>query len=153
MPALLHHNAWTAPDAFQARWAIRSVATCRARRVLLFLSAVWMLNAFDLTMTLRAQADGMLHEGNPLAKYVMQHGAPALTAFKLALLCGASIVLVRFRQRRIAELASCLVLAIYVGVAFQWKFCYDMYEIINTGASAAEDFGWADAQMRYLPML
>jgi hypothetical protein len=124
----------------------------RARRVLLLLVGLWILNLFDLGMTLRASADGMLEEQNPLARAALSHSPVALMVGKLTLLLGASYVLLRFRARPCTEYASAFLLLVYVGVAFQWKFCYDMYEIMHNSQIDSGQVALVDTILKYLPI-
>lgn len=151
-PVLLRRNVRTRTGASRLDAALHTVASLRARRVLLFLAAVWLLNAFDLTMTICAQADGMLHEENPVARAVLRHGTPALTAFKFALVVCPTIVLFNYRRLLCAELASCLAAIVYAGVAFHWKFCYDMYEI-TCSVPVFPEVGRAAARLHQIPLL
>ena len=129
------------------------LVSSRTRRVFLLLVGVWMLNIFDLLMTTQAAADGVLHEENPLGRMLLRAGPSALTVFKMGVLCLGTFVLFNFRRFRCAELASCLVLAVYTGVAFQWKLCYDVYEATMTGVRLDEEIARVDTLLRYVPIL
>ena len=148
-PVLLAGDTIIGRQARTACSALRHVTASRGRRVLLLLMAVWILNAFDLSLTIRAHTDGMLEEGNPVARAIMAFGAPAITAFKIAAVAGATYVLYACRRHRCAEVASAFVLLAYVGVAFQWKMCYQMYEISHVGGTGAADFARVDAVAQY----
>ena len=113
---------------------------------------LWILNLVDLGMTLRASADGVLDEQNPLARLALSCGPSVLLAGKLAVLIGASCVLFQYRARRCAELASAFLLTVYVGVAFQWKYCYEMYDIIHGAPIESKQLATVDAILRYLPI-
>jgi hypothetical protein len=129
----------------------RRPAVARARRVLLLLAGLWILNFFDLSMTLHAAASGVLDEQNPLARAALERGTNVLAAGKLAALFGATWVLFQFRGRRLTELASAFLMVVYVGVAVQWKLCYDMYSVTH-GAADSEEIVMVDAVLRYLPL-
>src|SRR5262245_20433184 len=58
----------------------------RADRVCVLLLGVWLMNGFDLMLTILADEQGVLHESNPIAAQVVEHGPLAITGFKLALL-------------------------------------------------------------------
>ncbi len=130
------------------RNTICSIAAGRGRRVLYLIVGIWILNAFDLLMTIRAHADGVLDEANPIAQAVLPHGTAAMVIFKLGLVALATYSLIRFRRHRCTEVASALVLVAYLGVACQWQLCYDMYFLVNTNKVAVADFGKIDALMR-----
>ena len=125
----------------------------RARRVLIFLSGIWILSLFDLLMTVRAEADGVLNECNPLATYMLTLGVPALLAFKLVPLLGASFLFVRFRHRCCTEVGVLVALFAYAVVAVQWKLCYQMYEIVIVGNCTPASFDYIDAIIRNVPTL
>ncbi len=135
-----------------AQAALARVTSRRARRVMILLAGVWVLNLFDLSLTMRAQADGMLYEGNPLARALLTLGAGPLIAAKLLLVAGATLVLFNFRRLRCAEVAACIALLVYVGVAVQWKLCYEMYEVAHSNAQNAE-FAHVEAITRLVPIL
>ncbi len=110
------------------------VAASRAHRVILLISGVWILNAFDLVLTITAHRQHLLHELNPLAKHLLSHGEVFLALFKIGLLSIGTYALLKFRQERIAELGCFVVIATYVLVALQWHFCYEVYATtINCG--------------------
>ncbi|MCB9850549.1 MAG: hypothetical protein H6817_07575 [Phycisphaerales bacterium] len=136
-----------------ARRAFDCVTSRRGRRVLFLLVGVWMLNLFDLTLTLRAWNDGVMYEQNPLARGLLAYGPGGLAVCKLALVGAATAVLFSYRRFRCAEVASMLALLIYVGVAFQWKYCYEMYDMAHRNAVNCADFSRVDAFMRVVPVL
>jgi len=133
--------------------ALDCVASARGRRVLYLLFGVWMLNLFDLTLTLRAWGDGMMHEENPLARALLQQDPTALLIFKLLIVAGATAILFNFRRFRCAEIACTVVLVAYTGVALQWKLCYEFYDLAHTSAVGNADISRIDAMMRFLPIL
>jgi hypothetical protein len=152
-PALLDNGS---PDTRFPSWPQRAfsrIANSRAKRVVYLLLGIWVLNAFDVALTIRAQADGMLYEQNPLARRILVMGAPAILLFKVALVASATYVLYTFRRFRCAEFATALILLAYVGVAFQWQLCYDMYEVACSDGACKADFARVDALIRYLPIL
>lgn len=116
------------------RQAWKWITSTRSRRVICLLLCVWIINGFDLVLTVLAQRTGMLHEENPIARAVLAHGEGAIFAFKVLLVVGASTVLLRCRRHRCSELAVLLVALTYSIVAVQWKLCYDMYELTLTHA-------------------
>jgi hypothetical protein len=102
-------------------------APTRGQRTLLLLAGLWLLGGVDLSMTTLARQHDLLDAGseyNPLAARVLPFGSPALLTYKILLTAGGSLGLVLYRGRRIAELASVLVLIVYALVAIQWMlFC------------------------------
>lgn len=147
-PALLNQGAVTRAT----RQTLDYMTSARGRRVLYLLLAVWILNAFDLSLTIQAQADGMLHEGNPLARAILSRGAGAIFAFKIILVTGASYVIYSFRHHRCTEAAVTFILLAYVGVALQWHLCYEMYEIAHMGNQCPADFARVDALFQCFPV-
>lgn len=119
------------PDlvAAQPGAALHWMYSTRSRRVFLLLIAVCIINAFDLTMTLQADHDGILHEQNPIARALLAHGEIPVSLFKIGLVAAASMVLWRCRAHRCAELATVLAVLVYAVVAVQWKACYDAYDL------------------------
>ena len=83
------------------RWANWFIAA-RSHRVLCMLAGLWLINLFDLMLTVMAHAQGVL-------------------------VAGASAVLIRYRKRFISEVSAALMLTVYAGVAVRWKLCYDLY--------------------------
>ena len=137
-------------DGPKGRELIRLIAGDRCQRVLYLLLIIWILNAFDLWMTMRAHSDGVLDERNPLARILLPQGAVVVFLFKLGLVAGGSYSLYKWRHRKSAEIASFFVFVAYVGVACQWKFCYDMYYLAQTGSATTPDFAQIDFFTRCL---
>ena len=135
-----------------ARRAFYHMTSGRSRRVLFLLAGVWLLNLFDLALTLLASSDGMLHEENPIARALL-HSPAALLAFKLTLVAAATAVLFNFRRFRCAEIGCTFALVIYAGVAVQWKLCYDLYDISHTAAASQADLNEVDSFMNLVPVL
>ena len=130
-----------------AEWAL----SARARRVVVLLAGIWLLNAFDLGLTVQAQADGVLHEGNPIARALLAWGAGALLAFKGTIVVGTSLVLFRYRRRFCAELATTIVAVVYVLVAVQWKMCYEVYDIASAHSPDAVELAKLYSTMSPVP--
>jgi hypothetical protein len=101
--------------------------------------AIWLLNAFDLTLTILAQNQGVLHENNPLARGFLQQGPITLALYKVGLVLIGSYPLLRFRRARITEMGALVVLIAYSTLAIHWSTCYELYTLSNTaGVSIAE---------------
>lgn len=111
------------------------VAQSRAHRVICLVMGIWMLNIFDLTLTLMSHEQGLLHEGNPLARHLLQSGTLAIVLFKIGLVAIGSYPLLRFRRARITELGSYVILFAYAYLAIHWSMCYEQYDILASTAS------------------
>lgn len=109
-------------------WGVAS----RSHRVLCFLAGLWIINIFDLVLTLMADRQGLLHEANPLAAFVLARGPGAVCFYKAVLVAGGSAILIRYRRRLLAEFTAASLLVIYAMVAVRWKWCYQLYELTNT---------------------
>ncbi len=132
-------------------WLVAS----RAHRVICMLAGLWLINLFDLILTMLAHAQGMLDESNPIARHLLPLGPQAIAAFKLILVGGSSAVLIRFRARLISEISAALVLLIYAGVAVRWRLCYELYMLTgtNTGAISESDLELLDTWLSSVPIL
>lgn len=116
------------------RQGISRLARSRAHRVLCLIAAVWVLNGFDLILTLLAHRQHLLYEVNPLAQYLLSHGELSLALFKFGLLAIGTYALAKYRRERISELGCIMVMGVYALVALHWHFCYEMYAMtINCG--------------------
>lgn len=107
------------------RWAVEA----RAHRVICLVLGVWLLNGFDLALTILSHQQGVLHEENPLARHMLQYGTTPMILFKTGLVLIGSYPLLRFRTARIAELAAFLILVAYVLLAIRWSSCYELYTL------------------------
>jgi len=105
------------------------VASSRAHRVLCLIVGIWLLNGFDLSLTILANQHGLLHEQNPFARRFLEHGAFSIMLFKVALVAIGSYPLLRFRRTRIAELGALVVLGAYAMLAVRWSTCVDLYTL------------------------
>jgi len=135
------HPAITANLA-QKTWSTRFfdwVAESRARRVILLVIGIWILNAFDLMLTLLSHQQGLLQEGNPVARWILGLGTPSVVLFKVGLVMIGSYPLLRFRSARITELGTLVILLAYGLLAVHWSSCYDLYATTLT-----TDLSYAD---------
>lgn len=115
------------------------LADSRAHRVVCIVAGIWILNAFDLVLTLLAHDLGVLHEENPLALGFLLHGTPSIMLFKIGLVLLGSYPLLRFRTTRISELGALVVMVVYAFLAIRWSACYDLYAYsVNSGFLFAE---------------
>lgn len=100
--------------------ALRRPVWGRSQRVLYALAAIWVLNFFDLGFTITESKAKLFRELNPLAATMMDH-PHALVLYKTSLVVIGSWLLLRYRRRRLTELACWLLLATngYVGIRWQ----------------------------------
>lgn len=110
---------------------IHWAADARSHRVICLVLAIWMLNGFDLTFTLMAHQQGVLHEQNPLAKRFLDQGPAPVALFKVGLVLIGSYPLLRFRRARITEMASIIILFAYGMLAMHWSECYKLYTLTS----------------------
>jgi hypothetical protein len=103
------------------------------------LIGLWLVNAFDLIMTVLAHQHRLLDESNPIAARILPFGPTMLMAYKIALVTIGTVGLYVYRRRFVAEFASATLLFIYVFVSLRWKNCFDIYE--STCANLSD---WVD---------
>ena len=112
-----------------------TLADARPARVLLLIGALWLVNLFDVNLTILAHRQGLLHEVNPLALRVLSLGPVALLVYKIVLVAIGTGTLWLVRRQWLAEVAAWGMLATYVFVAIHWGECYEMYVMILSGAA------------------
>jgi len=120
------------PDPHPDHWYARLVdwvAGSRSHRVLCLVAGIWLLNGFDLVLTVLAHQQGLLHEENPLARWILALGTPSIVLFKIGLVLIGSYPLLRFRQARITELGTLVILVAYAFLAVHWSECYELYTL------------------------
>lgn len=98
----------------------------RARRVVLLLVLLGIVNAFDLTFTLMAAKTSRFVELNPFAAALVKNTA-GLVAFKALLVLFAATVFLRFRRHRLTEIACWGLCGIYATLAGRWWVYYFIY--------------------------
>jgi len=108
-------------------WAVRA----RSHRVICLIAGIWMLNAFDLILTILAQEQGLLQEQNPFGRYMLGYGTASVVLFKVGLVLVGSYPLLRFRTARITELATFFILVAYAMLAVHWSQCYELYALAS----------------------
>lgn len=101
-----------------------AAASRRDRRFAWLLIGVWIVNCFDLELTLLAAQQRMLWEVNPVVGNLLPFGPKALMCYKFALLTFGSLILWRYRRYRIASLALWVVAIACVILSLVW---YQMY--------------------------
>lgn len=109
-------------------WAVRA----RSHRVICLVAGIWMLNGFDLILTILAQEQGLLQEENPFGRYMLRYGTASVVLFKVGLVLIGSYPLLRFRTARITELAAVFILVTYAMLAVHWSHCYELYALAAT---------------------
>jgi len=117
-------------------WLSRLVhwfAEARSHRVICLVLAIWLLNGFDLALTILAHEQGMLAEENPVARRLLVDGPVFLILFKVGLVLIGSYPLLRFRRLRLTELATLVILFAYGLLAVHWSACYELYTLAASG--------------------
>lgn len=115
------------------------VAESRSHRVICLLVGIWVLNGFDLALTLLASQQGMLHEENPVAREFIRLGPLSVCLYKLGMVLVGSYPLLRYRSARITELGTLVVLVAYATLAMHWTTVYEIYCLTaSSGVSMAE---------------
>lgn len=112
---------------------IHWAADARSHRVICLVLAIWLLNGFDLTFTILAHEQGVLHEQNPLAQKFLSNGNASVISFKVGLVLIGSYPLLRYRQARITEMATLVILIAYGLLAVHWSECYKLYTLTSGG--------------------
>jgi len=97
----------------------------RPRRVLLALSAVWVVAVFDLGFTLAEWGTMDFVEINPLAARILGGPEQTVMAFKFGLLGLGTIILLALRRHFIAELGCWFLFVSKVYLAVRWYVYYD----------------------------
>jgi len=125
----------TLPESGRRRWwldAVEWVVEARSHRVIVLVLGIWLLNGFDLALTVLAHQQGILHEQNPLANRLLQQGTWSILLYKTGLVLLGSYPLLRFRRARVAEMAAIIIWVVYAAVAVHWSTCYELY-ILSAG--------------------
>ncbi len=108
------------------------VANARSHRVICLVAGIWLLNAFDLMLTVLAHEQGLLQEENPIARHLLRMGVPSIVLFKIGLVLIGSYPPLRFRRARITELGTLVILVAYALLAVHWSDCYELYTLAAT---------------------
>ncbi len=111
------------------------IVNARSHRVICIVAGIWILNGFDLALTIMSNEHGMIHEENPIARQVLLMGTPSIALYKIGLVLIGSYPLLRFRSARITEMASMIVLLVYAGLAVRWSTCYEWYYVAFSGST------------------
>jgi hypothetical protein len=98
----------------------------RPRRVLLALTAVWVVAVFDFGFTLYEWGSADFIELNPVAAQILSGPPYAITIYKFGLLGIGTAILLLLRRHSVAELASWFLVAMKVYLAARWLDYYDV---------------------------
>ena len=101
----------------------------RAHRVVCLVLGIWLINAFDLILTILSHEQGVLVEQNPFARHMLEQGVWSLILYKTGMVCIGSYPLLKFRTARIAECGALVILLSYAALAVRWSDCYDAYSV------------------------
>jgi hypothetical protein len=97
----------------------------RSRRVLLTLTAVWVVAVFDLGYTLAESGTGDFFELNPLAAQLLGGSPHTVILFKFGCLGFGTLILLALRRYAIAELACWFLFVATLYVAVRWYGYFD----------------------------
>lgn len=104
---------------FGLRLALR--ADRRSVRVALLTLGIGLMSLADLYITLTYLRTVGMGEGNPIARYVIEHGSPGLLVFwKCASVACACLIFLKYRRRAVAEVAAWLGFGVLVWLLLQW---------------------------------
>lgn len=139
MNPVVSTTSYESPVRLWLQRASEWLADARAHRVICLVVGIWILNAFDLSLTILAHNLGVLYEENPIAVGFLRDGTFAIMLFKIGLVLLGTYPFLRFRRTRIAELGSLVVMIVYAFLAVRWSACYELYTYsINSGYFIAE---------------
>jgi len=96
---------------------------CRARRVLLILIVLWIISIFDLVFTLLAKNLGDFVEMNPIAAQFIEHPV-LLIFFKILAVAFASVIIIKYRRRRMTEVSCWCIFVVYTVLSGIWWVYY-----------------------------
>jgi hypothetical protein len=105
---------WHLPEV-----TVPTLRNVRTRRIVLVLTLIWIVGAFDLVFTLIALRLGGFQEANPLAREFI-HRPAILATFKFSTLALSTTLLLLFSRRRLAEIGCWIVGFVHVLLAFVW---------------------------------
>lgn len=98
---------------------------CRARRVLLILIMLWIVNGFDLVFTLLAKDLDEFVEMNPIAARFIDNPF-LLVSFKIIAVAFASIIILKYRRRRMTEVSCWCLFIVYLVLSGIWWLYYSL---------------------------
>lgn len=115
-PALGVAAAPAQPEA-----ALLRVARRRPFRVSCLIVAVILMSLADLYITITYLRTVGMGEGNPIARYVIQHGSESLLiVWKCASVALASLVFFIYRDRKVVEAATWFAFGVLLWLLVQW---------------------------------
>lgn len=98
------------------------------RRLAWLLLAAWIINLFDLGLTMFAWRQNLMVELNPLAARVLPHGTTAIVAYKLGLLIIGTATLWYCRRHWATEPAVWIYVILCIALSFWWhKLVNDLH--------------------------
>ncbi|MBX3358431.1 MAG: hypothetical protein KF745_08380 [Phycisphaeraceae bacterium] len=93
----------------------------RTTRVLGLTAAVALMSIADLVITLTYLRSVGMSEGNPIARFIMEHGSSSLLIWwKLTSVSLACLILIYARKTRSAEIGAWICFAILGWLTLQW---------------------------------
>ncbi len=105
------------------------VVKARAHRVVCLVLGIWLINGFDLILTLLSHEQGVLVEQNPFARHMLEQGVLSLILYKTGMVFIGSYPLLKFRTARITEWGTLVILLSYATLAIRWSDCYEAYHL------------------------
>ena len=109
----VHSSSLTWERSLLARWG-----SSPDRMTLLLLCGLLVFNVCDVLLTLQGIDMGRLREGNVLVRMALNSSVPLAVAAKIGLVCGGSLVLWRWRDRRVVFWAVVALTACYGGLVY-----------------------------------
>lgn len=105
---------------------LRGLALPRRRRVLLLLTGMWLLHAFDLAFTLVANLLGNFVELNPIAAPLLAMPWYFLVTYKCVLLLIGTVLLTVTARHWVSELSTWFLFSVSLYVAVRWHVYYEL---------------------------
>lgn len=134
---MLHAGSFAAPMAELLGRA--AAPDSRGKRVAILLSAIALLSLGDLYMTLSYATSGGMFESNPVARFVMSFGSPALVAtWKLGSLLLACTILYWARRTRYAEVGTWACTLFLAWLTCHWIAYMDQFHEIESDIAMVE---------------
>lgn len=110
----------------------------RARRLFYLLLGAWIINLFDLGLTLVAEQQNLLVEMNPFAARVLPHGPVAVIVYKFVMLTIGTAALWYCRSHWATEPAVWVYVGLCVGLSFWWRHVLKEAEPVWMMANTAD---------------
>lgn len=123
----------------------------RGRRVAILLAAITLLSLGDLYMTLTYATSSGMFESNPLARFIMSFGSPALVAsWKLGSMLLACSIFYWARRSRYAEMGVWGCTLVLAWLTFHWGAYMDQIDVIKQDVAMVSvhtrDASWVNMQ-------